>query len=1262
MEKMKNTICLLLFILLCAIFPVHAQVTEVCVGNGIDTVTLFVDNYQYGKIQWQRSDDTLHWTDIPGANDTVYRFLPDKICFYRAWMQYPNCPADSSPITHIQFVPKANAGHDRILNTGYVTHLNGNAVNDARYMWHVIEGDSANIENPYSHQSQFSGPDTLYRLTWTVANACGLSTDTVKIRYMESRFYDAIAVVDTTDLILSDSAELAAGVYTIVFSNPAPIITDSTVLMGLVDESFLRKVLSFEYFGDTCKLITSQAYLTDILLKGPVNLETPLDFTGNTRRGTGGHYHTRAELLADPRFQNGQWSSLLQDVIQAGHASTNRYLNGFISVGPYTLSGGVMLKDLSLQFSDDSRFDADAWIDPDDFKLHFFATVVGDLYIDFILRFSESVNLSITYDIPTPLSIPIGKAVKLGLFVPVEITGAMQMDSGFEIPVHVTQPLDLGVFYQGYGTPSSLINGVSWRNNSGEMVKEVITDDLPNNLGLEVAFSVGAKLELEIFERAGAFFRALPTLSYSVCYGANGFKTESVQSFVNLDVAAYLKLFGEGSGGVTKHWTKSPMYWRSPYRLARGRWNNQYMTHPNDLTTPHALDVFLYNQDNRPVKRSKVLFVTTDGVVSTQQSGEGSSAVFVNTNDNGCANIYWRPSNGPDTKMYAVVQDCAGNNIVGSPVVYHSSIMSSPCHNSTLSLDVVNGALRQSGGVWPYQYSADGTTWSPLKPWPLIPDTTYYVKDNNGCEANVTYKEPEVITACDLALDVEQDGFTVSMEASNGVFPLHFYVDSTDQTPNGINNNTYQHTFSREGEHSLMVTDANGCTVTMHVQLTDEITLPVVYTVARYNTASGIYNEVMGAVTDNGGDTLLARGIECALSEDMSYSILVSNDFSDDGLGTFVCTISAVSPGMIYYARAYATNSKGTAYGKVIRIAVPASLPTVTTNTVSNITTETATCGGNVVTNGGAAITARGVCWSTSPNPTIDDYYTTDGNSTGNFTSSITGLTQSTTYYVRAYATNSVGTAYGEQQSFTTAFSNPNDGQSCPGAATVTDYDNNTYNTVQIGNQCWMKNNLRTTHYANGESIPLGSNTSTTATYYNYDSYYHPMSLSLRGYLYNWVAVMHGESSSSTNPSGVQGICPTGWHVPSEAEWTQLRDYVSTQSQYVCNGTSYKIAKALSYTNKWESTSYDACAPGYSQSTNNATRFGIVPAGYCGKESGTSSFYFEAGQMAFFWSATENDDNYNKAWFIDLMYDYYGVHIRSSGVKYAGYSVRCLRD
>ena len=219
----------------------------------------------------------------------------------------------------------------------------------------------------------------------------------------------------------------------------------------------------------------------------------------------------------------------------------------------------------------------------------------------------------------------------------------------------------------------------------------------------------------------------------------------------------------------------------------------------------------------------------------------------------------------------------------------------------------------------------------------------------------------------------------------------------------------------------------------------------------------------------------------------------------------------------------------------------------------------------------------------------------------------------------------------------------------------VRDYDGNSYNAVWIGNQLWMKENLRTRHYANGTAIPDGgsSKSYTSPCYYDYTASGIP--LEKRGYLYNWPAAMHGAASSATNPSHVQGICPDGWHLPSDAEWTQLENYVSSRSEYTCGGNSSNIAKALASGTGWN-TSANSCAVGNNQGTNNATGFSAVPAGYCGG----SSFY-DADNVAFFWSATQRASKPDNAYGRSLYY--HEAYVSSRNVsKNAGRSVRCLRD
>ena len=317
-------------------------------------------------------------------------------------------------------------------------------------------------------------------------------------------------------------------------------------------------------------------------------------------------------------------------------------------------------------------------------------------------------------------------------------------------------------------------------------------------------------------------------------------------------------------------------------------------------------------------------------------------------------------------------------------------------------------------------------------------------------------------------------------------------------------------------------------------------------------------------------------------------------------------------------------------------------LPTVITTIISNITGSTAQCGGDITTYGGSSITERGVCWSISPLPTVSENHTSDGAGIGTFVSYLYGLQPGVTYYVRAYATNSTGTAYGCEMSFTTPAL-----FTC-GTGTVTDYDGNVYPTVQIGNQCWMKENLRSTHYADGTAISLGSGNSSTV------AYYYPETESFNyGNLYNWKAVMGEFTSSSAAPSGVQGICPNGWHVPSDAEWTQLTYFVSSQSNYLCSNNTEYIAKALASTTGWNAD-YSQCSVGNMQNCNDATGFGALPAG-----GYFNIGYYASGVNANYWSSTAYVGG--DAWYRHLNHIEARVYRLNNNVN-IGYSVRCLRD
>ena len=193
--------------------------------------------------------------------------------------------------------------------------------------------------------------------------------------------------------------------------------------------------------------------------------------------------------------------------------------------------------------------------------------------------------------------------------------------------------------------------------------------------------------------------------------------------------------------------------------------------------------------------------------------------------------------------------------------------------------------------------------------------------------------------------------------------------------------------------------------------------LPVITTTAASSiTSTSVVSG--GNITFDGNDPITSRGICWNTTGNPTITDTKTTDGS--GKGIFNSSISGLTPGTTYYICAYATNSVGTAYGNVITFKTTATKPTLTTVDVTEITANSATSGGNISNDGGATVSVRGLCWSTNPNPTTDHFKTTDGAGPGIFSSALTNLTSGTIYYVRAYATNNMGTSYGNEVSFNT--------------------------------------------------------------------------------------------------------------------------------------------------------------------------------------------------------------------------------------------------
>lgn len=407
---------------------------------------------------------------------------------------------------------------------------------------------------------------------------------------------------------------------------------------------------------------------------------------------------------------------------------------------------------------------------------------------------------------------------------------------------------------------------------------------------------------------------------------------------------------------------------------------------------------------------------------------------------------------------------------------------------------------------------------------------------------------------------------------------------------------------------------------------TTPATKPTVTTAAVSNLAQTSAT-AGGNVTATGGADVTERGVYYGTGPDPAQSG-TKVAAATAGAGAFTVNLTGLTAGTAYNVVAYAVNSAGTEFGAVQSFTTRSVTPaTVTSAEPSFVTTnsKSITAGGSVTNAGGGTVSERGVCWGVSPNPVATGLHITSGTGLGNYTVTINDLDEGTLYYVRAYAINEAGTAYGTEYQILTM---------------VSDIDGNIYRTVRIGSQVWMAENLKTTRYRDGSSIPNVTDNTAWAALTTTDAYCwynnNESNKATYGALYNWQA-----ARSSHN------ICPVGWNVPSDENFKTLE-------------MALGMEEAEANASGWRGTDQGArlkSATGWSAGNGtNTSGFTALPAGYRYYEDGTFQL---AGDVAYFWTRSRDSDD--RSFMRQLDKDHTNVQRQNADNK-AGKSIRCVKD
>jgi uncharacterized protein (TIGR02145 family) len=404
--------------------------------------------------------------------------------------------------------------------------------------------------------------------------------------------------------------------------------------------------------------------------------------------------------------------------------------------------------------------------------------------------------------------------------------------------------------------------------------------------------------------------------------------------------------------------------------------------------------------------------------------------------------------------------------------------------------------------------------------------------------------------------------------------------------------------------------------------------LPIVETVS-FSIKDATHLSLIGNVADEGKSEVTNRGFCWALTENPTIEDFISDE-AMGGPGEFSMDITVLDDNT-YFIRAYATNSKGTGYGNTLTANTSAAAPVLTTRTPTEITTSSVKTGGIITSDGGSVIIAKGICWSTKPGPVVAGLHTNEGTGLEPFTIILSDLVPNQTYYIRAYASNSIRTSYGEETNFKTATGMT--------GTFVDPRDNHVYNWIEYNQKAWMIENLA--------YLPAVSPSSDYSSVYEhfYVNEYQGNSVSaakattdyqVYGVLYNWPAA--------------NIACPDGWHLPSDEDWKSLEKCLgmsAAELDLIGFRESGIVGASLKETGfrHWM---------GENLGSTNSSGFTALPGG-----QRISTGYEMPGFRAMFWTSTQNDNNtalYRQLYFYD-----YGVYRNTLG-KQSGFSVRCLRD
>jgi formylglycine-generating enzyme required for sulfatase activity len=747
----------------------------------------------------------------------------------------------------VQRKPIASAGEDRLINDTSV-FLSANKAVASTGLWNVVQGTGGIFSDATNPNSKFTGTTGNYTLQWTLTNACGSSTSTTNVQFINNQYYSKIVIVDNTDVILSTPTDISNGNYNIQFNAPVPVIDNQTLLVGTVGNGFLRKVSTVTQNGNTFTMTTTQGKLQELFVDGGFELGNVFKIDSILPTSRMSSYRkldripTRGEILSNPKFQTGVHYYIVKDEVNPDYkgvtmqrikqsltpsADPENPVFKFGFNNTLYSGGGFDIKAIGgITFTPNVYADFKASLSNVKFNAGLNnATLVSNL--KFKLVHNSTTNL-LNHEF-TLFSYDRLVYFQVGL-VPILINCNVRLDG--KVTADVTASLTSEHEFVNTLTTKAGIshNNGTWTTHYSDSVENTINNNLAISGSLEQTCEIGPKLSFKLYDLVGSYIDAKLTEDFKVC--ASNVNAQAINWKADLDIGAKITVGVNAAipfiGGFdfSETWEERELYTvEFPHSIEYTSGNNQQYAFGNALANP--VKVRVMSNKGFPIPGAVVRFELQIGGVGTV------SLNFAVTDINGYAQTVWTP-NGVNSvsRLHAIVQDCNQKNILYSPLVFNATENAQlNCTQTTLYASYVKAGNILSPtahmGVPPYQYSLDNINFSSLIPQITMTNGGNYtatVRDNLGCKATMNfYNGPINCNTTDLKLATVIMGRNIQATAALGNPPYFFALDGGAYTAVRFFNNV------ATGTHVVRVKDSNGCVRSSNVFVTNSVNNLVAY-------------------------------------------------------------------------------------------------------------------------------------------------------------------------------------------------------------------------------------------------------------------------------------------------------------------------------------------------------------------------------------------------------------------------------------------------